>query len=160
MLEKLALALILTVRRLRQYFLSHPITVLTNSTLGHVLSNPKASGRLIKWAMELSEYDLEYQPRTAIKAQVLVDILVETSKDIDKGVKKIFTDGSATQKGSGVEILFVSPYNDEIKMVVQLCFKASNNEAKYEAVLVGLHAAKYIGATKVILYSDSQLVAQ
>lgn len=47
-LEKLALALVLTVRRLNPYFLFYPITVLTNNILGHVLTNPEALGKLIK----------------------------------------------------------------------------------------------------------------
>lgn len=59
-LEKLALALALTTSRLRPYFLSYPLIVLTNSTLGCVLTNPKASERMIKWMMELSEYDIQY----------------------------------------------------------------------------------------------------
>lgn len=69
-------------------------------------------------------------------------------------------DGSTTQEGSGIGILLVSPQGDEIKVTVQLCFKASNNETECEAVLAGVQTTKYVGAVKVILYSDSQLVAQ
>ncbi|XP_073133526.1 uncharacterized protein [Henckelia pumila] len=76
--EKLALALVITARKLRPYFLSHPIIVLTNSTLGKIAANLDASGRLIKWITELSEYDIKFDPRTAIKAQALADFLVET----------------------------------------------------------------------------------
>ncbi|XP_073120721.1 uncharacterized protein [Henckelia pumila] len=51
--EKLALALVITARKIRPYFLSHPITVLTNSALGKIAANPDASGRLINWITEL-----------------------------------------------------------------------------------------------------------
>lgn len=57
-LEKLALALVLTTHRLCPYFLSHPLTILTNSILGCVLTNFEAFGRLIKRTTEFSEYDL------------------------------------------------------------------------------------------------------
>ena len=63
-LEKLAFALVLAARRLRPYFLAHTIIVMTNSPLGRILLNPEASGRLIKWTTELSEFDIQYQPRS------------------------------------------------------------------------------------------------
>lgn len=78
-MEKLALSLVLTVRRLQPYLLSHPVTVLTNSALDRVLTNLETSEQLIKWATELSEYDIQYQPRTTIKAQALTDFLTKTS---------------------------------------------------------------------------------
>ncbi|KAL2248431.1 UNVERIFIED_CONTAM: Retrovirus-related Pol polyprotein from transposon opus [Sesamum indicum] len=69
-IEKLALALIVTARKLRPYFQGHRIIVLTNHPLCNVLARPEASGRLVKWAVELGEFDIEYQARTALKGQV------------------------------------------------------------------------------------------
>ncbi|XP_075521096.1 uncharacterized protein LOC142554295 [Primulina tabacum] len=140
-LEKLALALVMTARRLRPYFLSHPIVVLTNSPLGRILTHSDMSGRLVKWTTELGEYDIQYEPRTAIKAQALADFLAETD-------------------GSGVGVVLISPAGEEVKLSVRLDFRASNNEAEYEAVLAGLRAAINVGATWVLIFSDSQLVAQ
>ena len=57
-IEKLALCLIVTARKLRPYFQSHPITVLTDQPLRQVLQKPKLAGRLTRWAMELSEFDI------------------------------------------------------------------------------------------------------
>ncbi|XP_073041770.1 uncharacterized protein [Primulina eburnea] len=51
--EKVALALVITARKLRPYFLSHPITVLTNTPLGRIMTQPEISGRLVKWTVEL-----------------------------------------------------------------------------------------------------------
>ncbi|XP_042437266.1 uncharacterized protein LOC122023266 [Zingiber officinale] len=73
---------------------------------------------------------------------------------------KIYVDGSATHKGSGVGILLISPQGDILQLAVQLNFRATNNEAEYEALLAGLQAAWHIGAARVIIYSDSQLVTQ
>lgn len=77
-------------RRLHPYFLSHPLIVLTNSMLGRVMTNSKALGRLIKWTIKLSEYDIQYQLRTVIKAQALADFLVETSDGEEISVYKVF----------------------------------------------------------------------
>ncbi|XP_073131021.1 uncharacterized protein [Henckelia pumila] len=77
--EKMALALVITARKLRPYFLSHLITVFTNSLLGRIMTHPDASGRLVKWSVELGEYDIEYQLRKAIKAQALSDVLTEVA---------------------------------------------------------------------------------
>ncbi|XP_075500068.1 uncharacterized protein LOC142538641 [Primulina tabacum] len=60
--EKIALALIMTARKLRPYFLSHQIVVLTNSPLGRIMTHSEVSGRMIKWTVELGEYDIEYKP--------------------------------------------------------------------------------------------------
>ncbi|XP_073129997.1 uncharacterized protein [Henckelia pumila] len=78
-IEKMSLALVITARKLRPYFVSHPVTVLTNSLLGRFMTHPDASGRLVKWTVELVEYDIEYQPCKAIKAQALSDSLTEVA---------------------------------------------------------------------------------
>ena len=59
-MEKLALALVIASRKLRPYFHSHTICVLTNYPLRQVLQKSDASGRLLKWAIELSQFDIEF----------------------------------------------------------------------------------------------------
>ena len=81
MVEKFALALVMASRKLRPYFQAHQIIVLTNQPLRNIIHSPKASGRLIKWAIELGEFDIKYKPRTAIKAQALADFVVECTID-------------------------------------------------------------------------------
>ncbi|KAK3040370.1 hypothetical protein RJ639_026775 [Escallonia herrerae] len=76
-IDKVALALVTSARKLRPYFQSHTIVVLTDQLLGKVLQNPDASGRLVNWSVELGEFDSRYQPRTTIKAQALSDFVVE-----------------------------------------------------------------------------------
>ncbi|KAL0416890.1 UNVERIFIED_CONTAM: hypothetical protein Slati_3520900 [Sesamum latifolium] len=76
-IEKLVLALLTTMRKLRPYFQWHPIVVLTNHPLKQVMSKLDVSGRMVKWAVELRKFDIEFQTRTAIKAQVFADFLVE-----------------------------------------------------------------------------------
>ncbi|CAA7031555.1 unnamed protein product [Microthlaspi erraticum] len=59
-MEKLALAIVMSARKLRPYFQSHTIVVMTSQPLRTMLHSPSQSGRLAKWAIELSEYDIEY----------------------------------------------------------------------------------------------------
>ncbi|KAK3007992.1 hypothetical protein RJ639_013768 [Escallonia herrerae] len=76
-IDKVALALVISARKLRPYFQSHTVVVLTDQPLGKVLQSPEASGRLVNWLVELGEFDIKYKPRTAIKAQALSDFVVD-----------------------------------------------------------------------------------
>ena len=76
-LDKVALALIVASRKLRAYFHTHKIEVLTNYSLCQVLQKSKALGRLLTWAIELSQFDISYRPQTAIKGQALEDFITE-----------------------------------------------------------------------------------
>ena len=76
-MEKLILALVTSARKLRPYFQAHTIEVPTEYPMKQVLHKPETSGRLMKWAIELSEFDIRYKPKTAIKGQVLADFVME-----------------------------------------------------------------------------------
>jgi hypothetical protein len=62
---------------LSHYFDTYPIEVVTEFPLGDILRNKDANGRIIKWALELSPYTLEFQSRQTIKSQALVDFNVD-----------------------------------------------------------------------------------
>ncbi|KAL0407936.1 UNVERIFIED_CONTAM: hypothetical protein Sradi_1728000 [Sesamum radiatum] len=79
-IEKMALALVVTARKLCPYFLFYPVGVRTNPLLKQVLGKSEASRRLVKWAIELSEYDISYLPRTTIKAYALANFVFETTR--------------------------------------------------------------------------------
>ena len=76
-MEKLILALVTTARRLRPYFQAHTIEIPIEHPMKHILHKPETLGRLIKWAIELSEFDIRYKPRTAIKGQVLAYFIMQ-----------------------------------------------------------------------------------
>ncbi|KAI5324801.1 hypothetical protein L3X38_033874 [Prunus dulcis] len=76
-LKQLALALVVSARRLRQYFQAYGIKVLINQPLQQVLQKPEISGRLIKWAIELGEFDIQFVPRPAENGQVVADFISE-----------------------------------------------------------------------------------
>ena len=77
LMEKYELALITAARNLRPYLQAHPIVVMTDQLLRQILQKPDAFGRLVKWSVELSEFDLSYRPRGAIKTQALTDFMVD-----------------------------------------------------------------------------------
>ena len=76
-IEKFAFALIIAARKLRPYFQSHAIVILTDQPLRKIMHDPKSSGRMINWSVELGEFDIRYKPRPAIKAQAMADFIVK-----------------------------------------------------------------------------------
>ena len=86
-MEKLAFTLVTVARKLKLYFQAHTVNVLTDKPLRRAMSNPEATGRLALWAIELSEFDIQYRPRTAIW-QVVADFIAEFTHDEDKGAEE------------------------------------------------------------------------
>ncbi|XP_027158219.1 uncharacterized protein LOC113759836 [Coffea eugenioides] len=122
-------------------------------------------------AIELGEYDLSYEPRTAIKAQALADFLAElTFDEANKSTSAktsataepqrwiLHVDGSSNSEGSGAGLLLEDPQGEVCSYALRFDFAASNNEAEYEAVIAGLQLARKLGAGHILVYSDSQLV--
>jgi hypothetical protein len=72
---KLLYAILIASRKLRHYFQTHKIVVVTSYPLRAILHNSNATGNIAKWAAELAGFQLDFQPRHAIKSQVLADFL-------------------------------------------------------------------------------------
>jgi ribonuclease HI len=164
-MEKLAFALLIALRKLRPYFQAHSIIVLTDYPLRKAMNKPDAAGRLVQWSIEMSEFDIDYRPRTAIKAQALADFVAEFThpwneeKESEKDEAwTVNIDGSSTKEMNGAGIVLVSPEKDKFEYALQLRFRATNNEAEYEALLVGLKLSKHMGVKNLTIKSDSQLV--
>ena len=86
-MEKLAFALITAARKLKPYFQAHAIVVLTDQPLKRAMSSPEATGRMALRAIELSEFNVQYRPRTAVKGQIVADFIAEYTQSEDKGVE-------------------------------------------------------------------------
>ena len=76
-MEKLILALVTSARRLRPYFQAHTIEIPIEHPMKKILHKPETFRRLGKWAIELSEFDIRYKIRTAIKGQILAYFIME-----------------------------------------------------------------------------------
>ncbi|GKV19281.1 hypothetical protein SLEP1_g29568 [Rubroshorea leprosula] len=136
--EKAALAVVTSARKLRPNFQSHPIIVLTDQPLRQILQKPECFGRLIKWAVELGEFEITFQQRSAIRAQALANFI-------------------------GAGALLIGPDGDRSKHALKFNFDATNNMAEYEALLLGLQLlslqlALELKISVIRVYSDSQLV--
>ena len=88
-IEKIAFALIVASRKLQPYFQANPILVMTDQPIKKSMNKPEATGRMVQWAIELNQFDIEYHPRSAIKAQALADFIAEFT---------ILEDDNATNK--------------------------------------------------------------
>ncbi|GKV35996.1 hypothetical protein SLEP1_g44183 [Rubroshorea leprosula] len=161
--EKAALAVVVTARKLRPYFQSHPIIVMTDQPLRQILQKPKCSRRLIKWAVELGEFQIAFQQRSTIRAQALADFVVEcTSNQVEPNSEAetwtLYVDGSSNNKGSGVGAVLTGPDGFRSEHALKFNFQATNNVAEYEALLLGLRLAAELKVKRLQINSDSQLV--
>ena len=89
-MEKLAFTLVTAAHKLKPYFQAHTMIILTDKPLRRAISNPEAAKLLALWAIELSEFDIQYRPRTAIKGQVVADFIAEFTNEEDKGQMSAF----------------------------------------------------------------------
>ncbi|GKV15413.1 hypothetical protein SLEP1_g26207 [Rubroshorea leprosula] len=161
--EKAALAVVTSARKLRPYFQSHPIIVLTDQPLRQILQKPECSGRLIKWAVELGEFEITFQQRLAIRAQALVDFIVEctpcpSNSNPEPNDWTLYVDGASSSKGSRAGALLHGPEGYRSEHALKFNFDATNNIAEYEALLLGLQLALQLQISVIQVYSDSQLV--
>ena len=123
----------------------------------------------MKWAIEMSEFDIKYKPKIAIKGQVLVDFIMEftsaepavnTQTMTDLPIWRLSVDGAANAQGSGSGLILTSPEGIDIEYALRFGFQASNNEAEYETVIAGLNLAHSMEVDQLEVCSDSQLVVR
>ncbi|GAU51366.1 hypothetical protein TSUD_134070 [Trifolium subterraneum] len=140
-IEKIALAVIMAARKLRYYFLAHSIVIQTDQPL--------------------AEFDISFESRKALKAQVLADFVAEmtTSTTSEKNKWTIFVDESSNSQGSGAGIILENRDGVLIEVSLGLSFPTTNSQAEYEAFLAGLRLAEDMGAEEIKIFTDSQLVA-
>ena len=126
--------LIVASRKLRLYFQANPIIIITDRPIKKAMNKPEAAGRMVQWAIELSQFDVEYRPWTTIKAQALANFIAEFTTPEDANSQEdlwmINIDGLSTQKGGGAGIVITSPEKDVLKYGVQLKFSITNNEVE------------------------------
>jgi hypothetical protein len=78
--QKLLYALLITSRKLRHYFQAHKIMVPSSFSLGEIIRNRDANDRIVKWSVELGEFEIEFCPKQAIKSQILADFVSERTE--------------------------------------------------------------------------------
>ncbi|XP_059436627.1 uncharacterized protein LOC132169643 [Corylus avellana] len=163
-MEKLAFTLVIASRKLRPYFQAHTINVLTEYPLKKVLRKLDLSGRLVNWAIEISEFDIHFVSRNAVKGQALADFVAEFTniQDQEDWPKErtwvIYVDGSSSKRNGGAGVVMITPDGRELKSSLRLEFKTTNNKAEYETVIAGLGLSQELEAEFVEVRSDSQVI--
>ena len=153
--------------------------VLTQLPLRSLLQKADYTGRVAKWATILEAFDIKYMPYTSIKGQVLADLVTEfiepSFEESDERPSmdgksvgmislqeplpwKVYVNGMANQKGSGVGLVVVSLERIIIEKSLRLGFLATNNEIKYEVLLEGMDMVQKMGGRAVEMFSDLMLV--
>ncbi|XP_021760184.1 uncharacterized protein LOC110725012 [Chenopodium quinoa] len=162
LIEKFGLAFYMASKKLRSYFLAYSIVVYTDQPLKKPFTTLEANGRMLKWALIMSGFDITFEPRKAIKGQSFTDFLAEMTRPNLQPARdqtwKVFFDGSATATGCGAGVIFQSPEGNKFEYALRFQYQASNNEVEYEALLAGLIMCKVAEAKKVDVSSESLLV--
>jgi hypothetical protein len=155
---------LITSRKLRQYFQEYSISVITDYPLGDIQRNQDATRRISKWAVELNALNIDFKPRTTIKSRALVDFMAEWRENqLPTPTERpehwvMYFDGSLKLEGAGAGVLLISPTSEQLKYVLQIFWKVSNNKAEYEALLHGLRPAASLGIKRLLVYGDSTVV--
>jgi ribonuclease HI len=169
-IEKLCLSLFYVCSKLRHYLISSTCVVACQAdVIKHMLQQPLLSGKIGKWVYALIEYDLAYESLKSIKGEVVADFIVEHSIDQNSDEScnllsihpwKLFFDGSACREGQGVGIVLISPRGAIFEQSVHLEYFCMNNQAEFEAILLGLQIISSMGIKHIEAFGDSLLVMQ
>ncbi|VVA33944.1 PREDICTED: LOW QUALITY PROTEIN, partial [Prunus dulcis] len=177
--ELLCLALVYAAQRLRHYFLAHKLQLVVKSDpVRYLLTRPVLSGRLARWLLQLSEFDIVCTTPKAIRGQAVIDMLAlfpeveesTLSKEIlgelpevvatvvEEASWTLYFDGSSTTNGGGAGVVIINPERQATALSFKLDFPCTNNVAEYEAFIMGLSTAREMGAERVKVIGDSNLV--
>ncbi|CAL2231673.1 unnamed protein product [Prunus armeniaca] len=177
--ELLCLALVYAAQRLRHYFLAHKLHLMVKSDpVRYLLTRPILSGRLARWLLQLSEFDITCTTPKAIKGQAVIDMLALFPEVEESTISKevlgelpemvavvteaepwtLYFDGSSTSKGGGAGVVLVNPEGQATTLSFKLNFPCTNNTAEYEAFIAGMSTAREMGVKRIKIIGDSNLV--
>jgi ribonuclease HI len=168
-LEKNSYVVVMASCKLRHYFEAFKVRVTSDRGLGELFRNPESSVRIAKWAAELSEYHITFEPITVIKSQVLADFIVDwtgPTRKQEESLEKVWTihyDDAWCHAGAGAASIITSPTGVKYRYAARLSFAlesdiCTNNIAEYEVIILGLRKLQALGVTTCIIKTDSKLV--
>jgi hypothetical protein len=149
---------LITSRKLQHYFQEYSISVVTHYPLGDILRYQDATGRISKWAIKLGALNIDFKPRTSHDFMVVwrENQLPTPTERPEHWV--MYFDGSLKLEGAGAGVRMISPTGEQLKYVLRIFWKVSNNKAEYEALLHGLRLAASLGIKRLLVYGDSAVV--
>jgi hypothetical protein len=165
-MEKMAYAVVMAKRKFRHYFQSHNVSVPTAFPLRDMFENKESTGRMGKWA-KLAEHVINFVARSAIKSQVLADFVADWTPSAPKGeaivtepLWEVQCDGAYCHLGSAAAAVLKSPSGIKLRYALRLnCDNCTNNMAEYEGLLLALRKARAVGERRLVILTDSELVA-
>uniref|UniRef100_A0A2N9G1N4 RNase H type-1 domain-containing protein n=1 Tax=Fagus sylvatica TaxID=28930 RepID=A0A2N9G1N4_FAGSY len=178
LVEKTCCALAWASKKLRQYMLYYTTWLVSRmDPIKYIFEKPALTGKITRWQVLLSEFDILFVARKAIKGQAIADYLADypseqlelmdsefpnedimTVDEDNHGRWKLYFDGAANSVGSGIGAVLVSPKGQQTPIAVKLGFDCTNNMTEYEACIVGLQAALEFGAYELEVFGDSLLI--
>jgi len=161
-IEKLCLCLYFSCTKLRHYLLSAECTVICkDDVVRYMLSMPIMSGRIGKWILALSEFDLRYELAKAVKGQIMADFVTQhrgAVETLEIVPWTLFFDGSTCDHGAGIGIVLISPRGRKYEFSLSIVATSTNNQAEYQALIKGLELLREVHADAVKVFGDSMLV--
>jgi ribonuclease HI len=164
--QKRLYALLIMSRKLRHYFQAHKIVVPSSFPLREIIRNRDANDYIVKLSVNLGEFEIEFFPRQAIKSQILANFVSEWTEIQMPPPKErpehriMYFGGALNLKGAGAGVLLISPQGEQLKYVLQIHYKASNNGAEYEALIHGLRIALSLGIKRLLAFGNSKVVIE
>ncbi|KAA3465818.1 RNA-directed DNA polymerase (Reverse transcriptase), Ribonuclease H [Gossypium australe] len=167
-IEKFCCALVWATRRFRQYVLYRTTWLISKlDPIKYMMESPALSGRMARWQILLSEYDIVYVSQKSIKGSViaidfpdknLICVTKKESESLKEKSWKMSFDGASNALGHGIGAVLVSPEGDHYPFTARLNFFCTNNMAEYEACIMGLRAAIKQNVKVLAVSGDSALV--
>lgn len=164
-LEEIAYTVIIASRKLKHYFQSHRIRVLSAQPLEALFHNSEAIGRIGKWAAELNEYTVDFEHRSTIKSQAIADFIADwtpsafdTTIQFQEPVWTVHCDRAWCMSGAGISAILTPPTGPKLRYAARLEFLTTDNTADYEAVLLGLRKLRALGVRRCIVKTNSQVI--
>jgi len=161
-IEKLCLCLYFSCIKLRHYLLSDECTVIyKDDVVRYMLSMPIMSGRIGKWILALSEFDLHYESAKAVKGQIMADFVTQhcgVVEALEIVPWMLFFDGSTCDRRAGIGIVLISPWGRKYEFSLPIVATSTNNQAEYQALIKGLELLREVHDDVVEVFRDSMLV--
>jgi hypothetical protein len=158
--ERLCLCLYFSCTKLRPYLLTTECTmVCKDDVVKYMPSLPILKGRIGKWILALSEFDLTYQSAKAIKGQIMADLVTQHCGPEVAVIEPIpwtmFFDGSSCGAGAGIGIILILPQGTSYEFSIPIEKTSTNNQAEYQAVLKGIKLLREVNTEVIEIFGDS-----
>ncbi|XP_047262709.1 uncharacterized protein LOC124895975 [Capsicum annuum] len=182
LVETTCCALTWATQKLKHYLSSYTTYIISRmDSLKYIIQKTMPTGKLAKWQILPSEFDIMYVTQNAIKGKALTDNLAENPIDdeyeplrtyfpyeeilfVGEDITEIypgwrlFFDGAVKFKGSGIRAVLVSEMGQHYPVTTKLRFPCTNNMAEYEACILGLKLALDMGVRELLVIGDLDLL--